>query len=355
MRVVRQTSTRLTLRLVPWLLWLVGGIFTGVGSTVGVAVGGETVLRCDRTSPPAQCQLSSFNLLGHRRDQAFDIASLQGAEVQTSYNSDGDTTYRVVILTGQGPIPFTESYSSGLANYRQQASEINQFVQMPTTPSLHLHQSNAWFGLIFLIGFGGVGLAIVLFGGKVMTCDFDKSMGQLTLTQRGLLGAKTIQHPLHHLSGLRLEQSRGSKGGYTYRLALLLKSGETLPLTSYYDSGRRGKEKMAEQVCNFLGLPNLQTEHEDPINLAQLGNVMSMVVGGKGKRQETITDCQNQIRQDPYNDEAYYTLAMALVMQGEKDNARRILEAGRLRLMQNGDLDKAMRLNKAIEQFGLKV
>ncbi|MBD2257039.1 tetratricopeptide repeat protein [Pseudanabaena sp. FACHB-2040] len=354
MRVVRQTSTQLTLRLVPWLLWLMGGIFTGAGLMVWLALGGETVFECTRTAP-AQCELTQSNPLGSR-SRTFSLAGLQQAEVETHRNSDGDHTYRVVLTTDQGVVPLTNAYSSGNGFHQNRAAQINQFIQSPAAASLRIHQDDRWIGLLFLVLFSGTGLALMLVVGKVVTCDFDKSMGQLTFTKRGLLGAETVQHPLHHLVSVTLQRSSGSKGGNTYRLALGLKTGETLPLTSYYDSGKRDKEKTANAIRSFLGLSASRDWHEDPMmTLAQVGNVMNLVVGGKGKRQETIANCQNQIRQDPCNADAYYTLAMALVMQGEKEQARQVLEAGQTRCMQNGDQEKALRLNQAIGQFGLKV
>ncbi|MBD0335605.1 MAG: hypothetical protein ICV62_08955, partial [Cyanobacteria bacterium Co-bin13] len=308
---------------------------------------------CSRTAA-AQCELVQSSPLGSR-SRTFPIASLQQAGVETHRNSDGDYTYRVVLTTDQGLVPLTNAYSSGNGFHQNRAAQINQFIQTPTASSLRIHQDDRWLGLLFLLLFSGSGIALTLFVGKVVTCDFDKGMGQLTFTQRGLLKTETIRHPLHHLVGVTLQRSSGSKGGYTYRVAMVLKSGETLPLTSYYDSGKRDKEKTADTIRSFLGLSASPDWHEDPtVTLTQVGNVMNLVVGGKGKRQETIADCQNQIRQDPYNADAYYTLAMALVMQGEKEHARQILEAGRVRCMQNGEAEKALRLDQAIQQFGLK-
>lgn len=335
------------------MLWLMGGVFTTVGLAVGLTLGGETTLECDRTLPSAQCQITSSSWI-ETHTQTLPVNQMLGAEVESSHSSDGGYTYRVVMLTQEGRVPLTDVYSSGMTHYSDQAKQINQFLQNPDQPHLRLRQDNRWWGLLFLVAFGGGGLAILFGFGKIVTCEFDKTLGQLMLTRQGLLGGpRQQQYSLRQIVGARVERSHGSDGD-TFRSALVLQSGEGIPLTSYYSSGRAKEERTVACISTFLGLsagePTIET---GAVAVAQVGDVLSMVIGGKSKRQETIADCENQIRQDPYNADTYYTLAMALMMQGEKSQARQALETGRARCMRRGDEASAQRLDKAIQEFGL--
>ncbi|HEY9763087.1 MAG TPA: hypothetical protein V6D07_11220 [Trichocoleus sp.] len=148
-------------RLLPWLIpGAMGSTFILVGLLVGILFGGEITLSCDRT-PPAQCELTHANLV-HRRSRSFSVDGLKKAEVETYRDSEGDYLYRVVMHTGQGIIPLTNSYSSGIANYQSQAAQINQFIESRRQPTLYLHQSDRWFGLFFVVIFGGTGLTILI-------------------------------------------------------------------------------------------------------------------------------------------------------------------------------------------------
>ncbi|HEY9880498.1 MAG TPA: hypothetical protein V6D29_18715 [Leptolyngbyaceae cyanobacterium] len=155
------SSEPLISRLLPWLIpGLLGSTFTLIGVLVGILVGGEITLSCDR-SPPAQCELTHANLV-HHRSRSFSIDGLKKAEVESYRDSEGDYLYRVVMHTGQGVIPITNSYSSGLANYQSQADQINQFIETRSQPMLYLHQDDRWFGLIFMVIFGGAGVVILV-------------------------------------------------------------------------------------------------------------------------------------------------------------------------------------------------
>ena len=105
-----------------------------------------------------------------------------------------------------------------------------------------------WFGLIFL----AAGLGMLLLFGRVWSLTLDRTEGTATVRQIGLLRS-TRQVPLAELSGARVQRNRSSRSGATYRVALVLRSGETLPLNGTYESGWSTKNAQAERINDFLG------------------------------------------------------------------------------------------------------
>jgi hypothetical protein len=193
----------------------------------------------------------------------------------------------------------------------------------------------------------------------VVVCDFDKSMGQLRLTRNGLLGHEEHQYRLQDIIQAQLQRSSGGSGRRgrnqaTYRVAIVLRSGESVPLTSYYSSGRSDKQRTVEQLRQFLALSSDDAEERnDDLSLAAMGDMVGMVIGGAEKRQATIADCQAEIAADPYQVDAYRRLAMAWLTQGDREQAAQALKTGRSRLMHHGDTDKAQELDLLLQRFGL--
>ncbi len=127
MKIVQQTSSELTLRLRPVGLWIFGGIFAAAGLAVIVFFGRATALTCKRVEPTqVSCELTESGLPGVQLRE-ISVSGLYGAEVETHTNSDGNT-YRVVLLTSEGKVPFTVIYSSGSEAKQITASHIATFV-----------------------------------------------------------------------------------------------------------------------------------------------------------------------------------------------------------------------------------
>jgi|GEM_PF-959205 len=355
MRVIQKTSTRLTLKLTPWLMWSVGSLFLAVGALAGALIGGETILTCDRTAP-AQCDLSQRRLIGAQSEQ-FPVAELQSARVREKRDSDGDRTYQVVLELQSDDLSFTPYSSSGASHHRAQAARINAFIADPNQLTLTVREDTRFWGLLFFVAFGGGGGLLLL--SKVVVCDFDKSMGQLRLTRNGLLGHEEHQYRLQDIIQAQLQRSSGGssrrgRNQATYRVAIVLRSGESVPLTSYYSSGRSDKQRTVEQLRQFLALSSDDAEERnDDLSLAAMGDMVGMVIGGAEKRQATIADCQAEIAADPYQVDTYRRLAMAWLTQGDREQAAQALKTGRSRLMHHGDTDKAQELDLLLQRFGL--
>ncbi len=191
MKIVQETPNLLILRLRPILLWIIAGIFVPVGLFVLTTLGKATTFTCTRTEP-TNCQLVASGLLGSQSKQ-IPLNMLQGAKVEED-NSDDGNTYRVIILTSSGDIPFTSYLSYGESDKQAIASHINQFLRDPRQTSLIQKQDDRL--LMYLFGGSFVIVGFIMLMAPVVTCVFDKTVDTLTLKRQGLLGTKVIEHRL---------------------------------------------------------------------------------------------------------------------------------------------------------------
>jgi len=112
-----------------------------------------------------------------------------------------------------------------------------------------------WPGAIsFLIG------APMALLSSALTVTADRPSGTLTLLYRSLLRSLTKEYPLTEIASVEVDSSRSSSSSgssTTYRLTLLLTSGNRVPLRSYYSSGYNEKERKARQLREFMGVTGL--------------------------------------------------------------------------------------------------
>jgi hypothetical protein len=252
MRIVKETPTQLNLLSLPIWLWLFGLIFAGIGLAVITGFGKVVTLNCDRVAPvQSNCQLKSAGLLGISL-QGRKLEALEGAKVERSDSSDG-AAFRVVLVTNQGEVPFTDYYSSGENGKQEIATQISTFLGNSQASSLTLQQDDRWFMLMIGGVFVVVGLAVAVVMGEIVVCEFDRSSGNLTLKRHSVLGTKVIERRIRDIEDVRIEESHGSDSS-TYRVSLVFTMGDRLPLASYYSSGRQSKQAIADHLCQFLNL-----------------------------------------------------------------------------------------------------
>jgi hypothetical protein len=251
MKIVQKTPSLLILRLRPVILWIFGVVFASVGLFLLVTLGKVTTLTCTRTEP-TNCQLVASGLLGSQSKQ-IPLNTLQGAKVEESSDSDG-STYRVIILTSSADVPFTSYLSSGEGDKQVIASHIEDFVKNPQMTSLKQEQDDRLW--IYLIGGSFVIAGSLMLLAPVVTCVFDKTLDILTLTRFGLFGKRVFEHRLHEIKDVLLEESTDSENGSTYRVSIVLMSGDRQPLTSYFTSGRKSQQETASHIKSFLNLNN---------------------------------------------------------------------------------------------------
>lgn len=340
MRVLTSSAQHLVLQLRPWSLWFFGGAFMLAGLLPGLLLAEVSTLECRRTEQPPSCELSRSGLVKDDR-YVIPLDQFQGVEVQES-RSDGSSTYRVVLLTSEGDRPLTGYSSSGYAGKERLARQIDAFLNDSSQPQLVIQQDSRWLGYLFTLIFSGSGLLVACVMGNVVTCEFDKLGQSFKLTRQGLWGRKTIQHPLHHIQTVHLETSRSNKGRTTYRVALGLKNGDRLPITTYYSSGRKDKQKTADQISEFLDVTT-----STPLSLwsLDLREFFQLLTGGQQVRQQSIVRYREILKREPGNLQTQMNLIAALWLEGQRDEAIATVANLKSSLTTQGKLEEAAKLD----------
>ena len=343
MKVIHRTSTQLTLRLIPWLIWIVGGFFT-IAGVLPSLFAESARLTCDRLRDASgTCEIIQSTLWQTRR-HTFPIEDLQGAEVVSSPNSEEDT-YSVFLLLREKFIPLSNVYSSDRPHHQQQADRINQFVKDPTQFNLAI--TKEMFGLkmiITLIFLVGSGLLVVACFGQIIIIEFDKLSNHFILIHRGLLGTKRIEHQLRNIACSYVQSCNG------YRIKLMLTSGETFAVTPYISSGYDDKLRITQEIQSFLGVEPTGTE--DPgFRLPPPVNILGVMLGGNQKPQQRLEEYQARISHQPEDIEAHYGIASILALQGKKQEAKPHLEKFRSKFAAEKNFELAQLLDQALDQM----
>ncbi len=261
MKIVEQTPNRLRLRannlngIVRTALF--GTPFLLTGLAVMLFFGRLTSLKCQRVEPTqGSCQLVNSGLLGSD-ETTIPLNQLQGAKVDVNQDSDGDT-YRVVLLTDGGEVPFTWVWSSGTGGKQKNADRINAFISNPGEISLRVQQDDRWFaypfgGLFALVGAGLV-FGSLLNGEFIVSFTFDKALGLVRLKQQTLRRTKVTEWRLREINQVEVKEHTDSDGDKTYSLTLNLRSGEHIPVPLQSITSQEGNQKMAECIRQFLNL-----------------------------------------------------------------------------------------------------
>ena len=107
--------------------------------------------------------------------------------------------------------------------------------------------------LIFL----AVGLAILLFA-NVVTITADRTMRTLTLQYRSVLRQSQKEFRFDEITGIGVQLAM-SGNKRTYRVVLKGKDGNLIPLRSVSSSGSGSKNRLAEKLRNFIGVPDFDS------------------------------------------------------------------------------------------------
>lgn len=252
MDIVEYDRTQLRIQHRPVLLWVLGGILTALGLMV-INFEKMSTLTCQRAeSTSGSCQLVESGLLGSEETE-IPLNTLQNVKVDLRTNHDGNDTYRVVFLTKRGEFPFTSYYSSDTTQQESITSDIKTFIENPNQTSLRIQQDDRLFSYLFGSLIIGVGIFVIVNKGKVVTCSFDKTNDLMSLKERGLLGTKVLELPIHQIAGVTTETVTDAKEHIIRRVTLILNSGKHFPLTSDADPFWDYK-KVAYYIRAFLKL-----------------------------------------------------------------------------------------------------
>lgn len=253
MRVIYQDDNLLQLRPKGgWVFLLMGALMVVTTPIWLVLLGQTTVLSCERgLSERPTCRLSRsiFSIVTSDRP----LEALTGAGVRESTDSDGDTMYQVVLETGGGDVALTRHRSSTYGPKVRQVEEINRFLADPASSSLAVRSEGTvgWIvsGVLALVGAGLV-LGGIQASSTVWT--FDRPQHIVVKQRGGLLSPRAWHYDLRDIQSATVTSSRDSDGDRTYRVELVTHQGQSIPMTSWYSSGYRGKEQTTQVIRAFL-------------------------------------------------------------------------------------------------------
>lgn len=257
MKVTEESHHRLVLEEKPWVLILICIFFISLGF-VSLLFLGRNELTCQRqTDGSGDCRMVNTTLIA-RHTKRIPLAAIQEAIVKTNTSRDDEgnisKTYQVQLVTTQGTFPFSGISTDNYGYHQGLAHRINQFLAGSSGSTLHEEQDNFWLGILFMIIFPGISLIVLLFGAKKLILEMDKSLGTLLICKKGFLHQDVQEYRLKDVTSVIVQTSNSSDGDDTYRITLVLGSGDYIPLRSYYSSGRRPKALIAEKIREFLNL-----------------------------------------------------------------------------------------------------
>ena len=118
-----------------------------------------------------------------------------------------------------------------------------------------------------LIAVAGV---ILVFFAPVKIYSADRSRGVFSFNSFSLTGRKSWEYRFEDIYAFEVEASntysRREQRNSAYRLVLVKKNGERVPLSSVYTTGYYEKEKKAHRLCEFMGLP---VDKDEPMDFSQ--------------------------------------------------------------------------------------
>jgi hypothetical protein len=303
-RLVMKTQPLPLLRILGFLLFS-GGILLGLSTVMSPNLG-KTELTCDRTNlETTRCQkiqsIGSFPIY----QRSVEIQSMSVSGVDITVLTTWDSLYKTRIwLSGRHSSKTTwlgvesmQTLSSDGSSLEMQigfwrdfyeaeaiANEIQRFLGNPAQPSLRvISPSISWmqaynerlrsiaFGLqpAFIVLFSMIGLAFMSLRQRYY--KFDRLTGQLSY-QSMFAWQKEKTLPLAEIKSVAIEESTapsadGASGTFSnrcdidwyYRIVILTKTGERLPIESFAGLNLEQRQEMAEAIREFLALPPVQS------------------------------------------------------------------------------------------------
>ncbi len=255
MKIIEYTSTKLTIQQnAPKRHWLIGMIFTLVGLVALAGPEQLTTFKCERLNmKQGSCELVHASLITSDV-KTFSLESIQEAKIETDPNSQGQAS-RLILITTTEQIPIISEYNSARENQSNARQKINSFLQTSNQPSLEIIVEDS---RIFSYIFGGLFIIVGLVGSGLITqqytCSFDKTVGAITLTRKGLLWQWSQKTMTSEILGLHVETNKKQSDKKKYRLSLVLNSGQKLNLGSNYELSRSETQKLIDCITTFLNV-----------------------------------------------------------------------------------------------------
>lgn len=254
MKILEYTSTKLTIQQnAPARHWIIGVIFILVG---GVAIAGPeqlTTFKCDRLNmKQGSCELVHSSLITSDV-KTFSLESIQEAKIENNPNYQ-DQASRLILVTKTEQIPIISEYRFNFEHQTNAMQQINSFLSTSTQPSLEIVEDSRIFSYVF----GSLFIIAGLIGSGLMTqqctCNFDKTVGAVTLTKKGLFWQRSQKRTTSEIFGLHVENNNKQSDKKKYRLSLVLTSGQKLNLGQQYELTRSETQKLIDCITTFLNV-----------------------------------------------------------------------------------------------------
>ncbi len=252
---VREEGHQLVIHNSPYGQLIMGFILVMASLLITYLFARSAAVTCERAAGNTITCTVQEKVLGILDAGTRTISNIQSADLQQKRDKDGDRTYRIVFVTTEGATPLTNMYSSEYSNKHDLVESFNRFAQNTGDPSFEERLPVEWVLLLILGIFVAGGLGTIIFS-QFVTVTLDKATGQALVEKDGLFGVRSEEYLLREIEEVEVQESRRRKGGATYRVALRLQSGQVIPLSWAYTSGRNGKEETAKQIRNFLNQGN---------------------------------------------------------------------------------------------------
>lgn len=251
MKLITVSTNKLQLVIRFWLIQFLGLVIL-IGSLVAfgyLMIQYTIVCKEKQANLARQCVLeSNVYSIYH---SSTDLGRLTQAVVMSGRASKGGSTYWVDLFTDKGLINLTGGSSSGRSNKDAAAEAINNYIIKSNELRFEIPYPSPWWayalaGIFLLTGI------LLIAGIKGATIDFDRILKTVVIKRKSLIKSDETRLMFSDIDKVIIEESRGSKGSITYRLAFALKDKSTLPFVSTYDSVHAKKEKIASQLNEFM-------------------------------------------------------------------------------------------------------
>lgn len=234
-----------------WFLQLLGlVIFLGGFFDFGyLSIQYTIVCKEKQVNLAQQCTLeSNLYSLYHSTTK---LGHLTQAVVMSGRSSKGGSTYWVDLFTDKDRVNLAGGSSSGRANKDAAAEAINNYISKSIEPRFEIPYPSPWWAYAFAGFFSLIGVFLII-GTRNATLDFDRILKSVFIKRKSLLSSEETKLMFSDIDRVIIEESRGTKGSLTYRLAFALKNKSFLPFVTTYDSNYTKKEKIAKQLNDFM-------------------------------------------------------------------------------------------------------
>lgn len=249
MKVLEQTSTMLKIQISRYS-WSVSKyllFFLLVLAIVGYSYK-LSVLKCERLEPKQVACVVTTTGIFETHTLPIPLGQLQGAEIESYTDSDGDTNYKIILITKTEKIS-SFIQSSSAQDIKLEADKINNFLGNSQQLRLILRQDNRWFFYVVAV-ISCMIFIFLLLKKRLISFTLDKSSNRLFAEYCNLFSNQVVEYILSNVKRAEVIEKEDSDGDKRYKTVLIIPSSGNISLLN--SSSRRKHYEIAETVNNFL-------------------------------------------------------------------------------------------------------